>query len=620
MVRFIWDCSQIKHTTREREHEMDSRELSLVEAAYRGEYDTVKYLVGNLPRSRLDETSTVKKVGSSGGDLHNCTALNIACINGFTDIARLLLEAGASHDIRDCTGSTPFSEAVYHNQQQLVDLLPQFGADINSVNSFGWTPLHVAAFQGRLETVQKLLALRADVTRCTPEGHTPLHMAPMTGKKPVVTYLLDSGISPSFVEATSVALESYTPCPLFLAVVGHFKSLVNRFLQHPDCPLSCRADAMMLTGAVDVLDGRIKQAQSKWSDAIQFRQTHELSFSPSPSVEYGNRCEVADLTHLSELFDNDDSDLEAIYQSVIIWERCIGTIDQRYWSCLRHLVNKLVSIGQHEEAGNVILRGLKKIESSQLPLLESGCILPQNFEVFYGDTLHEVVYPQLANGTLSFEVILSYVFKVLDELKSRGAALYTSFGCPNFVPKFLLGIIVKIFELWLTLELTAHEYESRERCGQKFVSDYLYLSDGSNLMFAALESTCQNLTRVFEALLTWGASKAINDSYNGQRLFQKVLNVETAPQGKSSAMSPLLELLVSHGVHSDAVDRSGKSAIDCCPELFGLPCPLPLACLAAKQIVKDCVPYQEMESIAPRLKNFVMMHDVRSSCWGRGYQ
>ena len=589
---------------------MSTQKPSLVEASYRGDYDTVKYLIDSLPPSSLDETATVKKVGSSGGDLHNCTALNIACIKGYANIAQLLLEAGAAHDIRDCTGSTPFSEAVYHNQQQLLDLLPEFGADVNSVNSFGWTPLHVAAFQGRLGIVKKLLALGADVTRLTPEGYTPLHMATLTGKSAVVTYFLDNDISPSFAEATPAQLESYTPCPLFLAVAGHFKILVKKFLQHPDCLLSCRADSMMLTGAVDVFDGRISQAHSKWLSTLQFRQTHKISFSPLPSKEYNDRCELADSTHLCQLFERDDYELEAIYQSVMIWERCIGTVDQRYWSCLKHLVNKLVCTGQHGEAGNVILGGLKKIESSQLPLLDSGSILPQNFEVFYGDTLNNMVYPQLADHTLSFDKILPYVYKVLDELISRGAFLYVSFGCPNFVPKFLFGIMLKVIELWLTLELTSHEYELRELFGRKFVSKYLYQSDGSNLMFVALESPCQNLNKLFEALLAWGASDAINSSYNGQRLFQRVLNVEKLPR-EGLKFSPLLELLVGHGVHIDAVDRSGRSAIDCCPELFGPPRPLPLACLAARKIVKERLPYQDMEGIAPRLKNFVIMHDLQ---------
>ena len=592
---------------------MTNRQPPLIEASYAGQYSTVSYLISTLPPSSLDETATVKNVGSSQGDLHHCTALNIACIEGYTDIAKLLLEAGASHSICDCTGSTPFSEVVYHNQIQLVHLLPQFGVDVNTVNSFGWTPLHVAAFQGNLHMVKKLLELGVDVTRVTPEGYTAMHMATLTGKSAVVTCLLEKGVSPSFVEA-SPTRDSYTPCPLFLAVVGHFKSLANKFLQHPDCPLWCRADAMMLTGAVDVFDSRISQAQSKWSNALKFRDNHNIPLHPSPSDDYGDRCEIANLTEHSELFERDTVGIEATYQAVIIWERCIGTVDQRYWMCLRHLVDKLVSAGQCDEAGRVIIRGLKMIELSQLPLLEKGCLLPQNFEVFYGDTLMLMVFPHLTDPTvITFEATFSYVFTALDILISRGAALFNTFGCPNFVPKFLLNVILQIFELWLATDSLTLEckYESRETIGRTFVSKYLYLADGSNLLFTALQSTYQNKTKLIEALLLWGAREAINSVYCGQRLFQTVLNVETMPK-KQYSTSPLLELLVSYGIHSDAVDKSGRSAIDCCPELFGpAPCPIPLACLAAHKIIKESLPYQDMICVAPRLKTFIMMHDVK---------
>lgn len=591
--------------------EQNTEKLSLVEASYHGKLSTVRYLVRNLPPSSLNNVTVVKKIGSSGGDLHNCTALHVACIRGYVDIARTLLEAGASIEIRDCTGSTPFSEAVYHNQLDLVEILAQFGANINSVNSFGWTPIHVAAFQGKLDIVRKLVDLGADITRETPEGYSTVHIATLTGKSPVVAYLLDKGATVSFINASS-SQRPHTPLALFLAIAGHFKGLVNKFLRHPDCPLSVKADAMMLMGAVNVLDTRFSQAKTKWLNALQLREDHSISFSPSPSIGCGNRCEIANLTQLNALCERDDVEIEAAFQLVIIWERCMGTVDQRYWVSLQHLIGKLVFAKRFMEAGEVIFQGLKTIETSQLPLLEKGCILPQNFEVFFGDTLLNMVCPQLADHTVTFEMVFPYVFKVLDLLISRGASLYTSFGCPNFVPKFLLGVILKMIELWLMTELAPCEYESREEFGHSFVSNYLYLSDSSNLLFIALQSPCQNQAKLLEALLSWGGREAINSVYRGQRLFQRAVSVEVKSQEQASIVSPLLRLLVDYGVHGDAVDHSGKSAIDYCPKLFGPACPLPLVCLAARRIVKESLPYHDMPGVAPRLKKFIMMHDIQT--------
>ena len=586
--------------------------LSLIEASYAGQYSTIIYLVHTLPLLSLDETATVKNVGSSQGDLHNCTALNIACIKGYADIAKLLLKAGASHSIRDCTGSTPFSEAVYHNQIQLVQLLHQFGADVDTVNSFGWTPLHVAAFQGNLEMVTKLLELGVDATRVTPEGYTAMHMAAMTGKRAIITYLLEKGVSPCFAEASPIQ-DSYTPCPLFLAVVGHFKSVANKFLQHPDCPLSCRVDAIMLTGAVDMFDSRISQAQSKWSNALKLRADHNIPLHlTSSDDDYGNRREIANLREHGKLFQGDNVEIEAIYQSVIIWERCVGTVDQRYWKYLTHLIEKLVRAKCFNEAERVIIRGLGMIESSQLPLLEKGCLLPQNFEVFCGDTLKLMVIPYLTNPAIaSFEATLSHVFTALDVLISRGATIYATFGCPNFVPKFLLSVILQIFDLWLTIyPVSLSQSESRETTGRNFVSKYLTFADGCNLLFVALWTDCHDKTKLVEALLQWGARKAINSVYNGQRLFQVLLN-NAWEQDRTIMDSSLLKLLVNYGFHSDAVDRSGRSAIACYPQLFNTFCPPPLACLVARRIVKEGLPYQDMVNLAPRLKKFIMMHDVK---------
>ena len=588
----------------------ETEKYSLVDASYHGLYDTVRQLVRNLPSTKLDETATVR-FGSNESDLHNSTALHVASINGFADIAKLLLESGASHNIRDCTGATPFSEAVYHNQLQLVDVLAQFGADVDSVNSFGWTPLHVAAFQGKLEMVKRLLELGADSAALTPEGYTVLHLAAQTGRSGIVAYLLAKGIPTSFPDV------DHTPCPLFLAVAGHFKSLVNQFLQHPDCPLSCKADTMMLTGAVDVLDSRVAQAKLKWFNALQLREDRGITFAPSPHVEYGNRCEIADLAKHGELFESDAVEIEAAYQSAMIWERCMGAVDQRYWVCLRHLTEKLVRSKRYEEAGKVIHKGMKSVESSQLPLLEKGCILPQNFEVFFGDTIQLMVLPCLAKRIVTFESTVPFILKMLDVLISRAAFLCNTFGCANFVPKFLLGIILEVVELWLTVDLTPGEYESREQFGRNFVSNYLYLSDGSNLLFVLLYSSCQNKVKLCEALLCWGAVEAINSCFNGQRLFQAVFKFETllyhalAPT-QIKLLSPLLNVLVNYGVHGDAVDCSGKSAIKCCPDLFGPTCPLPLSCLVARKIIQYNLPYQNMDSVSPRLRNFVMMHDVRA--------
>ena len=111
-----------------------------VQAAFNGHVDVVEYAARRYP-AHVDHTDTVR-VGVSA--VHGCTALLAAVIGGRTEVARVLLKAGASTEARDCTGATPLCEAVFHGHVDIVRLLREgYGADVNARNAFGWTPLHV---------------------------------------------------------------------------------------------------------------------------------------------------------------------------------------------------------------------------------------------------------------------------------------------------------------------------------------------------------------------------------------------------------------------------------------------------------------------------------------------
>jgi len=57
---------------------------------------------------------------------------------------RLLLEAGADVNARNCYGSTPLHSAAVSSMQQAAAALLAAGADLDAVNSGGWTPLQYA--------------------------------------------------------------------------------------------------------------------------------------------------------------------------------------------------------------------------------------------------------------------------------------------------------------------------------------------------------------------------------------------------------------------------------------------------------------------------------------------
>ncbi|NWT90417.1 ANKR7 protein, partial [Lanius ludovicianus] len=101
-------------------------------------------------------------------DKFNQSPLMKACRRGILehqhgDCAAILLEHGASHDLRGSSGNTTLHYAVMGSSKSLVELLLEHGADIDAKNEFGYTPLILAITENREEMVRFLLQKGADV-------------------------------------------------------------------------------------------------------------------------------------------------------------------------------------------------------------------------------------------------------------------------------------------------------------------------------------------------------------------------------------------------------------------------------------------------------------------------
>ncbi|OAQ96800.1 hypothetical protein LLEC1_07072 [Akanthomyces lecanii] len=115
-------------------------------------------------------------------------ALVTAVVQGRFDVAKLLLQAGAS-----TRGSDDFSIVHYACQignLHIVELLLDYGADISSNNPLGNSTLIIAAKSGRLSIVRLLLERGADVEEAAENGDTPLMMAARNGHCGIVDILI----------------------------------------------------------------------------------------------------------------------------------------------------------------------------------------------------------------------------------------------------------------------------------------------------------------------------------------------------------------------------------------------------------------------------------------------
>lgn len=94
-----------------------------------------------------------------------------------TTMVKLLLEAGASVDLRIFSGHTALHAAAQIGSVEIVNLLIRHGAGVSIRGLYGQTPLHLAAMYGHEAIIRILVAAGADATAEEDCGHTAIEQA-----------------------------------------------------------------------------------------------------------------------------------------------------------------------------------------------------------------------------------------------------------------------------------------------------------------------------------------------------------------------------------------------------------------------------------------------------------
>jgi len=160
--------------------------VPLVDAARAGDLATVRKLLSQ----KVD-------VNAASGD--GMTALHWAAYRGDTDLARLLLKAGASlTSVTRLGESTPLHVASRHGHGAVVRLLLSAGASPDEATSGGATALHLAAAAGDTLAVSALLKAKADANAVESEWQqTPLMFAAANDRADAIRVLIAGGATPS---------------------------------------------------------------------------------------------------------------------------------------------------------------------------------------------------------------------------------------------------------------------------------------------------------------------------------------------------------------------------------------------------------------------------------------
>lgn len=178
-------------------------DTALIEAVEKGDLEMVRHLSA---KNHID-VNTKTSYNCSGWPIV-CSPLHWAAYKGHTEIARLLLDRGASVDCRNDFDYTPLLYATRYGHQETVRLLLNRGASVDCKTTWGFTPLHWAVYRHHLEIVRLLLEKNARFDIKNKHGEKPfdpefsriapketLLLAAVAGRVDLVQDILDNNIN-----------------------------------------------------------------------------------------------------------------------------------------------------------------------------------------------------------------------------------------------------------------------------------------------------------------------------------------------------------------------------------------------------------------------------------------
>lgn len=534
------------------------------------------------------------------------TAVNAACVGGFTEIVKILVRAGGSMNLPD---------------------------------DFGYTPLGNASRYGREDTVEFLLRRGADISRRTHDGYAPIHLAAMHGQAGIVKMMLSKMLSPLYPKSGRTEHDE-VPCPLYLAAARGWQPVVDAFTSVPSCPPECKLDALLLLGAAarlfskEVTDKNKKGVADLWIEARRMKDKREYLMAVVPPVAaYHNKQELVTEASIKGLFESPNFIVDSLYQCLIIHERCMGFVNSFDW--VFNVGIKLFQNTQYEDAEQLWQRAMqmhyefakKKITSDNpRPPDLSGCIA---YMIQFSLAIEEMVHNDYT--PMWFEYI-NYALQQLKLVILLG--LQSNYGILNISTILkLYRILLQIFSCWITKEIGEKALSSSknlsskqvysdalERSGQSFVDTANVLTHSNTIKLALYPAApithhsehFQNVKRLpslLIALLDWGGRDTIDDVDNDGN---RPLHI-AARLTKKALRDVLIPILLSHGAHQDALNSEGKTAEELFKEAHPkdsnpFPTLVPkLTCLSCRALLASSVPFNTSE-ISGDLMAFIKLH------------
>ena len=271
----------------------------------------------------------------------NVTVLWVAAALNNFQMVELFVAHGAQVNHRTNTNSTPLRCACCNGNIDMVRYLVQNGADVHITKIKRFTNLVASVFNGHMPMVAYLTdELGCDVNECLDDGRSPLCAAVYLESLEMVQFLLDRGAR------NSVALYNQMS-PLMLAAEKRRLDLIEAISRH--CSLVEQIEAKELLGSAFICDefglSDLQQAFQHWSQVIELRSVHQLPKPVHESTQevFHHRQECQTMDQLQAIQSN--SDLMYI-EALLIRERLLGPQNTRYLHSL-HYRSAILADNEH---------------------------------------------------------------------------------------------------------------------------------------------------------------------------------------------------------------------------------------------------------------------------------
>ena len=470
-----------------------------------------------------------------------------------------LIKLGANVNCQDKNGSTAL---MYLGRGiPLVPVLIKAGADLQLTNNSGYTAIHSAVLHQNVKLLSKLLSCQSSVSSTDTSVPHPLFFNHhMLLNRSSCSQLNEIHQIATLFENQTGFSSQFIVDNLLLIVTYKYYYFIKMSTWNPD-------------------DIKLLPLFESFHEAIAKRsQLHLPPPSSEPHDVYGGLVEIQsleDLEHYNNL-ESVEVRIKLAYQCLIIRERCLGYGDRTLIAFL-FVFGGWMLRNSHDEGWLLLLRGsnmlLSRLEGGNVSILEWSIeLLIREMIVITNHNVQPDMFSQFANLIKCLGLCIDLHKKEHDHASSYKYELCVS------------SILYSLSKL--------QDSTNVDELGKLLITKcpvYLEYHNGapSNVLRTAICERDIDLIR--RVLLHWGGDSLVNEC--GGPFPEPPLHLcRDKPE--------IMELLLQHGAHLDAVDVQGISAF---PSNS-------LQCLCAHTIVTFGIPYDTLD-LPRHIKLLISFHD-----------